>query len=143
MMLDMTTDTTFSMGLRAGNWGLYGIMLSIHETVQVQLAPSDRPDVLVHLATGLGSVPRDLTRAELDAVMVNNPQGRAVLRLDSRAGSVERSDADPLLSPGLWELRIQGAKGLVFLYARDDEPVPSDEVLDELAARFTATAPVA
>ncbi len=140
-MLDMTADPTFSMGLRAGNWGRYGIMLPIHQTVQVQLAPSDRPDVLVHLAAGLGSVPRDLTRAELDAVMVNNPQGRAVLRIDRRTGGVERSDADPLLSPGLWELRIEGEKGLVVLYARAEEPVPSNEVLDELTARFQAAKP--
>jgi hypothetical protein len=142
MMLSMAADVTFSMALRTGNWGRSGIMLPYHKPLKVRLAPSDAANGVVTFGAGLTAVPRVLTFDEVDSVRVSDAAGRAVLRLDGPGGRVARGRSQPLLSPGAWELRLEGEKGVLVLYARDDEPVPSDEVLDELAARFGTTSPV-
>jgi hypothetical protein len=138
----MSADVTFSVALRTGSWGRSGIMLPFHQPLKMLLAPSDVPNGVVRFGAGLTAVPRELTVDEVHSVRVSDSTGRAVLLLDGREGRVERGTSEPLLSPGAWELRLEGEKGVLILYARDEEPVPSDEVLDELAARFRAASPV-
>jgi hypothetical protein len=140
-MLGMTADMTFSMGLRTGNWGRHGIMLPFHKQLKVRLAPPEDRSALVGFGAGLSAVPRVLTRDEIHCVRVSDASGRAILVLDDGSGDVKSDRSEPVLSPGAWELRLEGARGVLVFYAHAEDPVPSDAVLDELTARFRAATP--
>lgn len=133
------TDTTFAMALRTGNWDS-SVMLPFHKPVLVALAPTDRPEQLVTLESSAGAIPSALTAGDIDLLTVADAGGRVVLRLDARAGQVERPSSASLAAASAWELRLEGERGLLVLYSRDEQR-PDSDVLDRLVDRLGAAAP--
>jgi hypothetical protein len=122
---------THTLQVRGGNWGWQGLMLSPHSTVHLQLAPEDAPGVLVRILDGVPTVPRELGRAEILSLSINDAAGKPRLLLEAREGAVTRVDGP---APGEWELRIEGTdQRHVYLYARPGTPFPSEAELDALA----------
>lgn len=133
-MASMTSDPTYAMAVRTGNWGSL-VMLSFHKPVVVDLAPIDEPTLLVSFASGITGVPQHLTIAEVEELTVSDGGGRAVLRV----GGAEHVRRDAPTASGSWELRLEGEQGLLVLYARENVPFPTNRVLDDLAARMVGT----
>lgn len=80
--------TVLAMGLRTGSWGSLPFMLPFHSTVTLELAPDDRPDLLVRLVDGIPSVPRELAVTDVVELDVNLPSGSPRLKLrPARAAS--------------------------------------------------------
>jgi len=129
-------DETFRMALRTGSWGR-AVMLPFHKPLQVQLAPEDAPNTLVHLDPGIVPMPDDLTASEIHSLAVTDGEGRAALNVDGRADRAERTRAT--LMPQDWQLRLEGTHGVLILYALEGTGFPSDEVLDRLSARLGHT----
>jgi hypothetical protein len=122
-----------AMALRTGNWGPLLYELGPHSPVTVELAPDDRPGVLVRFLDGLPDVPRELTAADVAELVVAAPSGRSRLRLTVPTGSVEWQHV--LTGEGAWELRIEctGQRSL-HLYSLTGTPFPSDADLESLAS---------
>jgi hypothetical protein len=121
------------MALRTGNWGPLHYELAPHSPVTVELAPADRPGVLVRILDGLPDVPRELAVADVLELEVAAPSGRSRLRLAPPAGSAEwrRGQTDE----GAWELRIEASgQRSLHLYSLAGTPSPSDAELEALAA---------
>ncbi len=131
------TDT-FAMALRTGNWGPLLWEFAPHSPVTIELAPADRPGVLVRIHDGLPDVPREITVADILELDVAAPSGRSRLRLAPPTGSVEWRREQT--GEGTWELRIEcsGQRSL-HLYSRAGTAFPPDAELEALAA---AVAPV-
>jgi hypothetical protein len=132
------TDTTFAMALRTGNWDS-SVLLPFHKPVLVSLAPIDRPDALLTLESSAGAIPSVVTAGDIDSLTVADAGGRVVVRLDARSGRVERPSSASLATASAWELRLEGKRGLLVLYSRDEQR-PGSDVLDRLVDRLGAAA---
>jgi hypothetical protein len=124
---------TFAMALRTGNWGPLLWELGPHTPVTIELAPADRPGVLVRLVDGLPDVPRELSSADVVELIVLAPSGKPRLTLAPSTGAVERQPSHT--GEGVWELRIEctGQRSL-HLYSLAGTPFPTDAELEALAS---------
>lgn len=123
----------FEMAVRTGSWGPLYYELSFHAPVTVELAPDERPGVLIRILHGLPAVPRELTATDVIELVAAAPSGKPRLRLVLPTGTVEWQQV--LTGDEPWELRMECTdQRSLHLYSLAGTPFPSDADLEALAS---------